>query len=541
MSQAVPSAFRLWGRQCAAAPPALGVPRRLPRALPALARGGPSQPKRLTRPPAHGGGAPRAHNEHPRLHRRTRPPGSARLVLSLLLLAMCSCAPHMADMSLVRDEMARGDYAAARSLVEKGDENDVLYLMEKGLVSYYAGLYNESNDAFERADVLAEDLYTKSLSREAAALLTSDLVLKYAGTEMERVMIDFYMALNYLDLGLPDDALVECRKINEKLALYGAGGQDDYHDAFLQYITGVMYEWGGELNDALVSYRAARHDYPDFSGRYGVAAPPSLRCDLVRAAKALGVSVPEMEEDAGEEYGTGDDRAADDEAGHRGECGVHPEGAATQGQVVLILELGFIAHKDEVVVHIPILEDERDRAEAYDKDFFMTLGNRVSGYDVGGREVAYILSIAIPYYVRTEPLARVGRLSVGRMETETTKAEDLSAIATTSLDQRMPRILAKTAARAVMKYLAKKGAEEKWGKLPGALVDVVGSATEHADTRSWLTLPSEIHLARLSLPAGTYEASLELLDRTGETVEIVDFGKVEVVGAGLTFLHHRAP
>jgi hypothetical protein len=93
----------------------------------------------------------------------------------------------------------------------------------------------------------------------------------------------------------------------------------------------------------------------------------------------------------------------------------------------------------------------------------------------------------------------------------------------------------------VTKYLAKKGAEDKWGGLSGALVDLLGSATEHADTRSWLTLPSEIHLARLSLPAGAHRASLDLLGESGHNVETVDFGEIEVIEGDVTFLHHRAP
>jgi hypothetical protein len=34
--------------------------------------------------------------------------------------------------------------------------------------------------------------------------------------------------------------------------------------------------------------------------------------------------------------------------------------------------------------------------------------------------------------------------------------------------------------------------------------------TERADTRSWFTLPGEIHLARLSLPPGDYNVRVEL-------------------------------
>jgi hypothetical protein len=36
----------------------------------------------------------------------------------------------------------------------------------------------------------------------------------------------------------------------------------------------------------------------------------------------------------------------------------------------------------------------------------------------------------------------------------------------------------------------------------GLLVSILGSATENADLRSWLTLPGRIYIARLALPPG---------------------------------------
>jgi len=455
--------------------------------------------------------------------------------LAFLLLVTASCAPHIADMSLVREEMARGNYECAHSLLKEGDEDDVLYLMEKGLLSHYAGLFSESNEAFERAEMLADDLYTKSISREAAALLTSDLVLDYPGSDMERAMIHFYRALNYINLGMAEDALVESRKLSQRLVVVREereGKRTYYDDPFLQYVSGLLYEWGGEPNDALISYRAADRLYSELGSEYGVVPPPTLKCDIERTAKAVGIAPWEDEASAVSPLPAEDALKRLDKGCARSEG---------YGEVVLILELGFVAHKEELVLHIPILEDETSLAESYDEDFYLGLADRAYGYDVAGREVAYVLSVAIPHHVHKKPLARSGLLDVGEARVETVRTQDLSAVAGRNLNERMPRILAKTAARAAVKYLAKEKAEDKWGGFVGALFDIAGSATEHADTRSWLSLPSEIHLARLPLPAGTYDASLRLLGRDGDAVETVDFGRIEVIEADITFLHHRGP
>ncbi|NNF97414.1 MAG: hypothetical protein HKM94_10855, partial [Halobacteria archaeon] len=52
----------------------------------------------------------------------------------------------------------------------------------------------------------------------------------------------------------------------------------------------------------------------------------------------------------------------------------------------------------------------------------------------------------------------------------------------------------------------------KQNDVAGLLVNIAGVLTERADTRSWLSLPANIQMARLQLPAGTYSLSIELLD-----------------------------
>ena len=51
-------------------------------------------------------------------------------------------------------------------------------------------------------------------------------------------------------------------------------------------------------------------------------------------------------------------------------------------------------------------------------------------------------------------------------------------------------------------------------------VNIFGSVTESADTRSWLTLPEHVNLARLSLPPGTYDLQVEILGYRGEVLSV---------------------
>ena len=159
------------------------------------------------------------------------------LVFAVLIAATgLGCGRHPDRMRAIRVLMAREEYDQALAEFEKLDtsESDVLSLLERGLLLHYAGHYRLSNDAFERAEVLTEDLYTKSISREAAALLTSDLALEYVPKPFEQVLINYFRALNYMFLGEKEDALVECRKAGDKLALYSEEDKRPYRrDAFI--------------------------------------------------------------------------------------------------------------------------------------------------------------------------------------------------------------------------------------------------------------------------------------------------------------------
>ena len=79
------------------------------------------------------------------------------------------------------------------------------------------------------------------------------------------------------------------------------------------------------------------------------------------------------------------------------------------------------------------------------------------------------------------------------------------------------KVLAKAIARAVTKYIAYKKVRGKETddknkntvrKILGVSANILGAATESADTRSWLTLPNRIFLSRHYLEEGEYSFNL---------------------------------
>ena len=101
--------------------------------------------------------------------------------------------------------------------------------------------------------------------------------------------------------------------------------------------------------------------------------------------------------------------------------------------------------------------------------------------------------------------------------------------------------MARAIARAVVKYQSQKNAQEQHA-LAGFLLTVTNLATERADTRSWTTLPQEIQLARVVLPVGQQDVSIEIVNAAGRVVDSID-ASVNIMPRQHSFLtrHWIAP
>jgi hypothetical protein len=435
------------------------------------------------------------------------------------------CATHARQRAAMEQAMARGDYAAALAELDKRhpDPQDVLYRLDRGILHHYLGRYDESNDEFEAAEIRIEDLYTRSVSRAAVSLLTSDVVIPFDGAPFERALIHYYRTLNYVYDDNLEDALVECRKANLLLATLAEeteGEETTYQDdAFLQYLTALLYEDAGEWNDAWVSLRGAETAFARYDSVFGVAPPPMLGTDLRRLARDLGYL------DEYEQY-----RARYPDA-----CDTLPSGC---GEVVFLFENGRAPIKEEIDFTLPILKGERDRYHDRD-EFARILANRYQGYVYEAAELEYLLRVAIPQIQPRPPLIRHAEVRVGDATAGTVVVEDVAALSAAALSEAMPKILVKTVLRGVTKYLGTRWVEKKTGKIGGILANLLTAASERADTRGWISLPNDIQMARLTVPAGEHKVSLRFLDARGDIVATAETGSIVVEPGRRAYLSWR--
>lgn len=437
---------------------------------------------------------------------------------------VAACSSYVRKSTEIRDLLARAQYEQALKKIDdiSTSNSRLLLLYEKGLVLHCEGRYEESNAAFEQAEEVLEDLYTKSVTRQLASMTVSETIAQYRGDAFEAVLVNYYKILNYLALDDVDGAMVECRRVNHKLQMLQDGGETYFvNDPFLQYLTAMVYAMGGELTDADVSYRTATDLYADSTFTPVVPAPPSLYCDAGFLERAIG------------------DRQAADSLLARASC-PPPDGA---GRVNILLECGEIVQKGEANAVIPIFESDRwDDNERFAHE----LENRYHQHYNHPPHVKYWLKVSLPTLAPRPPLvARAvvharpadDRRSPGT-DADAVIVENLDAYAAQAFQEKESTVLVRAIVRGLTKYVAFTAARDKNEGL-GALVNILNITTETADTRSWSTLPQSIWMARLQLPPGRYTIEADLFAPDGSRVGDVTFTDVDVRDGRMEFRKGR--
>ncbi len=446
---------------------------------------------------------------------RLRCSATALGVLASIVAIVSGCAPYRSGMQPVLDHLSQGDAAAAIAQLDRSPrEDDALYQLERGLLLRAEGRFDESNRAFDDADRIAEDLYTRSLSKEAASLLMSDRIRPYRPASHERLLARVFSARNYAEGGDLEGAVVEARKIERLLdELQDASGGEVRDWIPVTYITaGLIQEAGGNLDDAL---RIFRRLYVDAAHAGGDTASFSswLPRRMRRLARGSGVDLDDL----------------------LGPVRVDPtnEGAAPFTAVVYF-EQGFVPPRQELRLDVPILKAESGKDAAY---LGPIVGDRVVSMRDGRCryepvEIDYWLSLAVPTYGSDAFRPMAARGGWKDIEVDAFPAADVASLARAQLNRDMPSIVARTAIRALLKFAAKRQAQRAGGEAGGILANLFGAATERAETRTWLTLPREISMAVIDLPAATDTIRVGWIERGAVREETIPLRRIEGTSFG---------
>ena len=143
-----------------------------------------------------------------------------RVVFPVFIMSLlgAGCASYTAQTQKVSQNWDMGNFQAAAIQItqeadKRGNSKDaIIWRLEQGAVLRAAERFEESNQAFDKAEELVnkyEEAAKMSVSREALATVTNLTTLPYEGFAYDKIMMNTYKALNYLQMGDSEKARVE--------------------------------------------------------------------------------------------------------------------------------------------------------------------------------------------------------------------------------------------------------------------------------------------------------------------------------------------
>ena len=414
-----------------------------------------------------------------------------KAIIAIFLTCMlCSCAPTF-KYEILQSTMKAGNCPGAAEFVKNnqkqyGKKAQLLFMLDSGMINLQCGNYDLAGKHFSDAEQLAAELWTKSVSKGAASMVTNDLIIPYGGEDFERAMINLFSAVSYIKKGEYDEAMTDCRRLDTLLTEYNSKYKKKSvykEDALGRYLSGILSEADREYSEAYIYYYEAFNAFKHYNAAYGTATPAVLFEDLLRVAGPA-------------------DKLSEARAlvgSYKSIKYVKHRKAKKMGKIVLIHLNGKGPKK---------LENK---------------------YTV--RTQTGPVSIAFPKYVTSPPACHESKLIV-KSDTKTyaSKAvlfEDINKIALKSLADRKVRTTAKAIIRAVAKQAvvnaSSREVEKQYGAAWGLAAKIAGkvaaSATEKADTRAWRTLPGEVNMTRTFVPPGNYQILVEDCNGTQSTAD----------------------
>ena len=429
----------------------------------------------------------------------------AGLIILILFFSGCASVPtyktvensmrqHRFDQTVLEIEKKKKSY---------GKKNELLYYFDRIWADHLAGNYESSNEFIEKANLLIDELYTKSVSSEAMSFIGNDLNLPFEGENFERVMIHVVGMLNYVSMRKFDEALVEARRADQRMKVYvdkyGADNIKYSEDALARYLSAVLYENSGEYWDAYIDYKKTDQAFDRYQKAYSTPKPEQVGKDLLRLSAGLG-------------------ETEDHERFEQQFPGLKTQNlkALNQkyGEVIVFLYEGLAPVKETEYIQVPVRHSD----------------NTVDRF-----------AVAFPRFRVRNAKHAVARLMVGEREDGFELFQDISAIAFQDLQDRIALIRVKAIARATAKYqasraLTKSAKKENAGAglLMGLVTDIYKVASEQADTRSWQILPARIHIARMAVRPGKH--NVEILVLRGGNSQKIPLGEIDVAAGEKKFL-----
>jgi hypothetical protein len=426
------------------------------------------------------------------------------LLLPLAALITSGCTSNYAkNASAFHDSFAAGDYTAALATAEPmtaaAEPNDAVVLkLQLGSIQRAAGMAAAAAKTFEEAEGLFtsyDALAEVSLSAEGVSAFTNPYALPYRGRAYDRTMAATYQALTFMQAGDGDKARVamnralfrqeDAKRLSAEKARIareesGAAAEADQRTAEASRSKAVLE--ASRASQALLSDVPAYKDYvnPFTSWLHGVFFLHRAEgaSDVEKARKSLELAAALVPRNSA----IRDDLAL-------AAAGRARPGAAGQTTVYVVHESGRAPTWKENKFTFPFILADMS---------------------------APIVSVALPE-LHPVPDSTDLVASFGGKESKAEKLLSVDAIAAQDFNDEYPvvrnRAIASATVKGIAAYVANRAAKQAADRnnnggggfvMLATLIatNVYTTQSAQADLRHWSTLPKDISMARLTVPAG---------------------------------------
>ena len=384
------------------------------------------------------------------------------LILHLSLFSFLGCASYLKQADQTKDYLRAGQYDAAlnelKTKAESPGKDQLMYLLDYATTLQIKGDYKASAQAFQAADKLVDENDYHSVTQVLGATLGSEEMIQYKGESYEKFLINSLNAINYLMLGDYYNALVECRRINNKISAFKMEGRDPYElSSFARYLAAIIWEADKKYDDA----------YLEYEGAYKLdSSIPFIQTDLIRSAQLS--QKYDLVKKWKKEFDYKDLGSE-----------LNPVKDKSLGELVVIYQQGFGARK------VP----------RYDSPRFPMLRTEYSQTAAAQVEVMTI----------------EGDSQTSKAITKTRVIYDIDSMAIKTLDKDYAALVARRIGGVVAKAVVSDQIRQK-NQLLGNLAWIAMNVSDRADLRQWSTLPAKIQMSRIYLKPGSYKVRIKSLN-----------------------------
>lgn len=443
--------------------------------------------------------------------------------LSAMVLVAGACATYYQRHFDFNTEFEHGNLTKALETLKRRESEGegktrFLYNVNKGLLLSILGEYEESNTHFEKAFLFGED-YRINYIAEASAYFTNPNITAYRGEDHEHLMVLYFKAVNYIKMNKPQEALVECRRLNIRLNQLNdkyTSGEKFQRDAFIHTLMGIIYQSTNDYNNAFIAYRNAVDVYEnDYSRMFGIPVPLQLKTDLLNTAWKTGFH--EEFEKYKAQFGMPDFRPGKPDA-----------------ELVFFWHNGLGPVKDEWSINFVIHAGSGNTMifsnGEMDFNFPYTVNESKDRTNLAKLEV---FRVAFPRYRERLLYFQSAKIQSDSNNYTLELAEDINKVAFHSLKQRMLQEFGKGLLRAALKKATEHSIRKEDDRL-GAVIGVMNAITEKADTRNWQTLPHSVFYSRVPLKVGANQVKFTLQSNNQRNI---DYNFTYTAKRGETLFH----